>query len=292
MITITNERLMVQIDPLGAQMHSIKRRGEDTEYLWQGDAQSWSRQAPVLFPFVGRLKDDHYGFEGRDFHQTQHGFARGREFKLVNQAADLAVFELESDEQTRTVYPFEFRLTITYALVEDQLVISYQVANPASEQVLRYALGAHPGFNVPLTAAGQFETATLTADPAKVYPQIPLVGPYSDLGHPKELDARRPIQLNHDLFDHDALVFAPYGADLSLTLTEPESGHGVTVLTSGNPFVGVWSQYPNTGNFLCIEPWWGLADGVDSDGQLTPKPAMNQFAPGGVANYQFSIRPF
>ena len=57
MITITNERLMVQIDPLGAQMHSIKRRGEDTEYLWQGDAQSWSRQAPVLFPFVGRLKD-------------------------------------------------------------------------------------------------------------------------------------------------------------------------------------------------------------------------------------------
>ena len=171
-------------------------------------------------------------------------------------------------------------------------MISYQVANPASEQVLRYALGAHPGFNVPLTTAGQFETATLTADPAKVYPQIPLVGPYSDLGHPKELDARRPIQLNHDLFDHDALVFAPYGADLSLTLTEPESGHGVTVLTSGNPFVGVWSQYPNTGNFLCIEPWWGLADGVDSDGQLTHKPAMNQLAPGGVANYQFSIRPF
>ncbi|MDO4855877.1 MAG: aldose 1-epimerase family protein [Limosilactobacillus gorillae] len=292
MITIENEELVVQIAPQGAQMHSIRRKASTLEYLWQGDAKSWSRQAPVLFPFVGRLLDDQYTYQGHQYHQTQHGFARDMVFTVAQQGADWVVFNLRSDAQTKAVYPFDFSLSITYALDHDHLVISYQVENTDDQSLLRYALGAHPGFNIPLTKQGSFETATLAVNPAKVYPQIPLVGPYSDLKHPKELDARKAMQLNHQLFDHDALVFAPYGADLSLTLTEPQSGHGVEVKTSGTPFVGVWSQYPKTGNFICIEPWWGLADGVDSDGELIHKTAMNQLNPGASANYQFTIRPF
>lgn len=71
MIQIENEQLTVQIDPLGAQMHSIKRNAAGLEYLWQGDPKSWKRQAPVLFPFVGRLKDDQYEYQGKVYHQTQ-----------------------------------------------------------------------------------------------------------------------------------------------------------------------------------------------------------------------------
>ena len=88
MIQIENEQLTVQIDPLGAQMHSIKRNAAGLEYLWQGDPKSWKRQAPVLFPFVGRLKDDQYEYQGKVYHQTQHGFARDREFQVVEQSSE------------------------------------------------------------------------------------------------------------------------------------------------------------------------------------------------------------
>lgn len=50
MITITNERLMVQIDPLGAQMHSIKRRGEDRggeKTLGIGGQGAWKKPGAV-----------------------------------------------------------------------------------------------------------------------------------------------------------------------------------------------------------------------------------------------------
>ena len=60
MITLQNQQLTVQIDELGAQLHSIKRQDNEIEYLWQGEPASWNRQAPILFPFVGRLKDDQY----------------------------------------------------------------------------------------------------------------------------------------------------------------------------------------------------------------------------------------
>ena len=91
MIQIENEYLTVQIDPLGAQMHSIKRNEDEREYLWQGDPASWKRQAPVLFPFVGRLKDDQYEYQGKIYHQTQHGFARDREFKVIEQESTSCV---------------------------------------------------------------------------------------------------------------------------------------------------------------------------------------------------------
>ena len=54
MITLQNQQLTVKIDELGAQLHSIKRQDNGIEYLWQGDPASWNRQAPILFPFVGR----------------------------------------------------------------------------------------------------------------------------------------------------------------------------------------------------------------------------------------------
>lgn len=294
MIQIENEQLTVQIDPLGAQMHSIKRNAAGLEYLWQGDPKSWKRQAPVLFPFVGRLKDDQYEYQGKVYHQTQHGFARDREFQVVEQSSERVVFELRDDEKTRAAFPFAFVLTITYQLDEDRLLISYRVENPSNDQTLIYALGAHPGFNVPVDEQGSFETTQFSVSPAIDYQQVKLVapGPFNDLEHPAVLHMQQPIQLDHELFDEDALIFATKGMPFTATLTEPQTNHGVHVQVNGAPFVGVWSPYPAQANLVCVEPWWGIADSIHSDGRLEDKQVMSRLAPGKHEDYAFAIRPF
>ena len=291
MITLQNDELTVEINKLGAQLHSIKRRDNQIEYLWQGDAKSWGRQAPILFPFVGRLKDDQYRFNGQSYHQTQHGFARDRRFTVINQQTDQVLLEQRDDDETHKVFPFDFVLQVRYRLDGDRLSIQYQVDNPGDHSLI-YAIGAHPGFNMPLTSAGTFENIQFSVEPAEEYSRVVLHGPYNDSGHPKLIDMHKPFMLNHELFNNDAIIFKTGGSDFAATLTDQTGPHGVTVTTKGTKYVGLWSAYPAKANFACVEPWWGIADNVNADGLLLHKQAMSRLAPGQSADYHFSIRPF
>lgn len=291
MITIKNEQLTVKINQLGAELHSIKKAGSFHEYLWQGDPTSWNRQAPILFPFVGRLKNNQYQFEGQTYHQTQHGFARDCRFVIVKQFANEVWLRLTDTTSTRLVYPFHFSLTVKYKLAGPRLHVSYQVVNPDKKPLL-YALGAHPGFNVPFSNDLAFENVDLTVSPAAVYPQIKLVGPYNDLQHPVAIDLRYPHQLSHRDFNEDALILVTNYQPLTVTLSEPSSGHGVHVQLDQTPFVGIWSSYPQTGNFVCVEPWWGIADNLHADGKLVHKNIMHRLGGGDHNDHSFSIEPF
>lgn len=288
MITLTNDQLTVQVNELGAQLHSIKRHGDPHEYLWQGDSASWGRQAPILFPFVGRLKDDQYVFDGRTYHQTQHGFARDRRFTVISQQADQVTFEQHDDEQTRKAFPFAFSLQVTMKLAGDQLQVSYTVKNPAAEHSLIYAIGAHPGFNMPLDTG----KVQLNVQPAETYSRVVLKGAYNDYNHPQLIDMHQPLALNHQTFENDAVIFKTAGSNFAATLTDPASQHGVTVITQGTQYVGVWSAYPAQADFVCVEPWWGIADNLNADGRLLHKQDMHRLAPQQSAQYHFSIRPF
>lgn len=292
MITIHNDDLDVEIDEKGAQPHSIRYQGN--EYLWQGDPASWKRQAPVLFPFVGRLKNDEYQYQGKTYHQTQHGFARDERFTVIDKAPDKVVMQLHDNERTRQAYPFKFELTIRYQLDQQGLKVSYDVYNTSQEKTLIYAIGAHPGFNVPLNSQGDFTHQQVEVDPATTYSRIKLVapGPYNDLEHPQTIDLSTPLMLNHDLFQKDAIVLSTHEKPVTVTVTDQSRQHGVHVQTLNNKYIGIWSPYPAKANLLCIEPWWGIADGIDGDGQLVHKQSMEYLSAGAHQQYQFSIQPF
>lgn len=293
MITIENDQLTAQINQHGAQMHSLKRRASPVEYLWQGDPQSWNRQAPLLFPFVGRLKDDQYEYQGRHYHQGQHGFARDCDFQVVNQSESAVTFQLTDSKQTLAVYPFHFTLNVNYRLIGNQIEINYQVTNDDSQQSMLYAIGAHPGFRIPL-AGDRYEDYQLSLTPAQSYPLSMLIGSYNDIGTGKArtIDFTSPRQLNHELFKDDALTLAINRQPISVLLANPANHHGVKVSAKDIEYLGLWSSYPATGNFVCIEPWWGIADNINASGQLSEKQAIHRLAAGKNANYQFSIQLF
>lgn len=292
MITIQNDDLVVKISELGAQLHSIQKNS--FEYLWQGDPASWKRQAPILFPFVGRLKDDQYEYQNTVYHQTQHGFARDEVFEVLSQTPTRVVMELKDNERTRKAYPFSFKLQVTYQVTNNQLDVSYIVTNTSQSDQLIYSIGAHPGFNVPVCGAGIFEDNIVTVDPAQKYQRIKLVapGPFNDLEHPQSIDFHQPLQLQHELFNEDAIILQTDGQPVTVTVGDPEHRHGVNVITNDNQFIGIWSPYPTKGNLLCIEPWWGIADSVHSDGQLIHKQCMDCLNPERNRHYHFGIQVF
>ena len=64
---LKNEDLIVKILNKGAEISSIRSKKDGTEYIWQADGKFWSRHAPILFPIVGKLKDDQYQLEGKTY---------------------------------------------------------------------------------------------------------------------------------------------------------------------------------------------------------------------------------
>ncbi|MFC6295946.1 aldose 1-epimerase family protein [Lactiplantibacillus daoliensis] len=290
-VELKNELLTVKINEAGAELSSVKS-ADGIEYMWQADPKFWGRHAPVLFPIVGRLKDDQYTVAGQAYHLGQHGFARDHVFRLVSQTATTATLELADSSETRAIYPFAFRLRLIYTLVGQELTVGYEVHNPANHDLL-FSIGGHPAFNVPLvTSTGTLDDYRLTVTPGHKYQHIPLQAPYNDAANATDLDLSNPLSLTRDFFKDDAVILGLANQTTTLTLSSDLDQHGVAMTIEDAPYVGMWSPYPADAPFVCLEPWWGIADNVDHDGQLSHKMGINHLAANQTFNQHYAIKFF
>ena len=145
LITITNNKISASIDSLGAEL--IRLEKDNQNYIWTVDETYWNKTSPILFPIVGRLKNDTYRIENKTYELPRHGFARNFEFQIVNQTESSVVFVLESNSETLKNYPFEFELRLEYELDENELKMKYSVENK-SEVTMPFSIGAHPAFTI------------------------------------------------------------------------------------------------------------------------------------------------
>lgn len=143
-------QIEAQIATMGAECISLKKNG--LEFLWQANPKVWGRHAPVLFPIVGKLKDNQYSHNGKTYTMGQHGFARDRDFELIEKTEQELTMVLKADELSKKVYPFDFELSIKYRLTDNGMHVTYNVRNPSENENLLFSIGAHPGFTCPLEA--------------------------------------------------------------------------------------------------------------------------------------------
>ena len=284
-VTIKNEYLTAIINEKGAELTSLS--ANQIEYIWQADPNYWGRHAPILFPFVGRLKNDQYTYQGENYPMGQHGFARDKKFKLLEQTAEKATFVLKSDAETKKIYPFDFVLIVSYEVWGEGLRIRFEVQNPSSGELI-FALGGHPAFNIPLEENLTFDDYFIAFSPQKSRIKIPLEGPFANLDQKTLGQTNTNIQLSHDLFKEDALIYETRGLN-SYTVGSEDSKHNVTVTYNNIPYVGFWSPMPKEAPFLCIEPWWGFADTVNSNGKLEEKAGMQHLPANETFKTEFSI---
>ena len=273
--TIKNDRLTVGVSDYAAEIRSV--RGNGCEYIWQPEAGHWQRQAPWLFPICGGLFEGRYTYRGRSYEMQKHGFARTSLFTLEGATESSLSFSLSDSLETRKVYPFAFRLDVTYALQKNRLCCTLTVSNPGEDELIA-GLGGHPGFRVPLDGKGRFDDWFLSfpgaVDPCEMTLSDDLL--WSGSKTPFALpDGKLPLA--RSLFSRDAHFLA--GAGNTVTLGSPLSERSVTLSWDGFPYLGFWSEPTDVG-FLCIEPWHGLPSVSGRVDDLATKPDLFHIAPG------------
>ena len=268
-ICISNGVLNITVSTLGAEMTSAKKEGK--ELLWQGDPSIWSGHAPVLFPICGGLKDNKFIFKGTEYTLPRHGFARRKEFEVENLKEDEATFLLTSDEETLKNYPFTFEFRITYKLESETLRINYDIKN-TSPEVMYFSVGSHEAYSCP---NGIEEYSVIFEQPEDL--NYNALSPEGQLMHEtKSLgDNIKELPLKNKYFENDALVFTNLKSR-KVTLKNNITGYTINVEFPGKDYFLLWTN-PGAG-YICLEPWCGIADYVDSDYDITKKKGINALA--------------
>ena len=283
---LKNSELTVLIDTLGAEPRSVKRG--DCEYIWQGGAPYWKGRAPWLFPICGRLQDGAYTYEGKRYEMALHGFARRREFAIVSMTDTEAVFVLESNEETRAIYPFDFSLTVHYRLEGARLSTDVKIVNRGA-CVMPATFGAHPGFNLPLDGEGNFSDYVLEFGERCSPDQIEITenGLLSGKRWGYPLRDGKVLPLSHDLFAIDGIFLARM-AD-SLTLKREGGKRAIRYSFPSFPYLGIWHDAQTEAPFVCLEPWCGLPDYDGCMSDMSTKHDMFRIEPGATQTAEFSM---
>jgi len=282
--TIRAGGIAATIKAHGAELCSLKNT-EGLELLWQAGPQ-WPRHAPLLFPIVGQMKGDRLRHRGKTYPMKKHGVARDHGFDWIEQNPASCKLVLNDNAETRSRYPFPFRLAVTYAITDSELDVSLEVANTGDE-TMPASIGGHPAFNWPLLPGLAKEAYSLTFSDEETAP-IRRITDGLMRAKPEPNPIRgKTLKLAESLFDDDAVILdrlasksVRFGAD---------RGPSIEMSWEGFPQLGIWSKLGGA-PFLCIEPWHGFASPMEFDGEFTDKPGVMHFAPAEERKFQYRIR--
>ncbi len=276
---LENEQLRIKISSMGAELQSIVNRKDDFEYLWQGDATYWANRATNIFPTCGRMVDGKYTYEGKTYEMQIHGLVRTQEWTVLNQKTNTLTLQCKATEETLHSFPFLYAVEMTYTLTEDTLSVTWIVHNK-DEKTMRFAVGGHPGFNLPMDEGKTFEDYYLEFDEPCGARRLSLSDAcfYLNASVPFPLEDDRILHLRHDLFDQDAIFLRDTGMALTLRSAD-DDGHQIHMSAPDMKFMGIWHKPHTKAPYVCIEPWRGVPalDGKVNDYYELPE--MEQLEP-------------
>ncbi len=281
---LENDVLRITASNNGAELQSIYDKVNDLELLWQGDRQYWGRRAPILFPIVGRLKNDELIHKHQSYPMTQHGFARDNIFECIYNDECQLEFRLRANDSTRAQYPFEFELIVAYHLINNVLTSNY-IIRSARDSDLPFSVGGHPAFNWPLVSGiDKHEHSIQFAD--------------SNLRQVRQLNkgllqaekipspiVDQTLVLSDELFQNDALIFD----DIIERKITYQAGDQYKIVLQFDDFpqLGIWSKLGAP--FVCLEPWYGYASPETYKGEFSSKPGVMLLPSQGEVQLAYSF---
>lgn len=276
MIFLENEHLKASFAIKGAELQSLKNKKNNTEYLWSGNPDYWGKFSPVLFPIVGGLKLHTYYYKNKAYHLPRHGFARDKNFEPNQISSTTLVFSLKHDEETLKIYPFPFELQLRYTLTGATLSCSYTVSNPAEDNML-FSIGAHPAFATEVNAGLAYTDYFLQFNKEERLTYHKIREDLVDHQTATITLSDRKLPLTHELFYDDALILKTLKSDC-ISLRNRKNTRGIHFSFKNFPFFGIWAA--KDADFVCLEPWQGIADGIDHNQHLEHKEGIIILGPG------------
>lgn len=205
---------------------------------------------PILFPICGNLPDQTYLYQGKSYQLKQHGFARDLPWEVVEQVTDdrAAIgLSLHSNEQTRSVYPFDFHLQFTYQIRGSQLDIEQRYTNHSTDS-MPLSFGLHPYFLAPDKSQLRFEIPSTQALDQRTGKVLPFAGDFNF--QQEEID-----WAFRSLFQREAVLYDDR-RQLQLRLRY-SSPYAVLVF---------WTLQPQP--FVCLEPWTAPRNALNTGDHL------------------------
>lgn len=281
MITLEYQGARMEIDELGAEMRGFCT-ADGRDWGWRGDPQSWKSSAPVLFPFIGALKDGGVTIDGTVYPMTRHGFAKFQRFTVYEQGEDFVTFLLTDNEETRKIYPFAFALTVTHRFLKNGFETRYTVESHTGRP-MPFVIGGHPGFNCPMREGERFEDYVLHFEKPEAGKSL-LCTEDTHLISGETMDADlgedgRTLALDHCVFDRiDTYIFASLNSRW-VELIHKDTRKGLR-LSFDMPVLAVWSMPGANAPYVCLEPWQGLPAQLNETGRFEDKPYQVTIGPG------------
>jgi len=285
---LENDFIKISIHPKGAELTNFIEKTSGTEYIWDGNPAFWAKHSPILFPIVGALKDETYLYKGTKYKLGRHGFARDMVFEVSERKNSSITFSLKSSKETLEKFPFEFELQIEYRLEEKSLLVSYKVVNTSNE-AMYFSIGGHPAFKLPITVDTEYNDYYIEFEKEETAGRWPISNEgLIDAASIPLLNGKK-LPLTKALFQKDALVFK-HLQSTSLKLKSDKTKEGFQFEFKEFPYLGIWAA--KNANFICIEPWCGIADNIDSTQIFTEKEGINKLASNESFERNWSISLF
>ncbi len=286
--TIKNEQFTMQIESFGAEIKSIIENATGKEYMWDSDNEYWAKTSPILFPFVGAVRDGKYTYEGISYQMGRHGFARDMEFAMVDKKESEITFALESTNETLAKYPFAFRFEIIYKLEGRSAFVQWRVVNK-NEKTMYFSLGGHPAFACPIEQGLKRTDCFIKFHGANEI-NITVLDGASGLitGENKTYPLKDELlEIDDTLFDDDALIIENNQSH-EVSLCGPDKKEFITVKFDA-PLFGVWSFPDSDASYVCIEPWYGRCDSMTFEGTLEERDWTNSVEAGEIFERGYEI---
>jgi len=278
-----NEYLAIAINSKGSELTSIKSCKTGFEFLWQANPSVWARHAPILFPIVGKVKNDLLKINGSMYPMKQHGFARDSFFELIKKTNTSILYQLTQTAESLLFYPYHFKLLLGYELINNTLVCSYKVVN-MQDTPIYFSIGAHPGFNLPSQKLTDYE---IVFDQDERNQRHLLTNGLFNGETKPFLTNPKSILLQTSLFDDDAIVLKNINSK-ALILKAIQGNFGVKLQCEEFKHLGIWTQ-KGCEQYICLEPWLGFADSIDEYLSISEKPGMITLKPNETFDKSYSL---
>lgn len=288
MQTLKNNLLKIAVNTIGAELCNISSTKNGTHFMWDANPNVWGSYAPNLFPIIGALKNGTYLLDGKTYTLPKHGFVRhNKNLELHEQTNNSLTFRLIYNESTLKNYPFKFEFYITYLLINNTIEVIHRIKN-ADDKTMFFSVGGHPAFKCPVFENENYSDYTLEfehIENAKTH----LINLENGLITSKTeavFNNSNVIKLTHDLFNKDALVFKDLKSK-KVSLKSKNSGHILTVSYHDFPYLGIWAK--PKGDYVCIEPWLGIADSENTYQDFKTKEGVLSLKPKHTFKASYTI---
>ncbi len=156
-------------------------------------------------------------------------------------------------------------MILSYTLDTNGLKIEYQVS---SKENILFSLGAHPAFLLKEDINKSF----IHFNKNESLEPIALNLKYGCIDNKEKISTDgNTLELHSNIFEKDALIFKNLNSK-EVSLKNKINTKSVNVYFEGFEYLAFWA--PIGAPFVCIEPWCGIADNINTNHHLEDKTSI------------------